>query len=72
MLILALGVRAFTILCRHRGSMPIRSLTAFFRRCCLQPRCPAIREAIELCLEVEGKPERDVEFVSIQGVTIAA
>jgi predicted RNase H-like HicB family nuclease len=31
-----------------------------------------IREAIELCLEVEGTPEQDLEFVGIQRVTIAA
>jgi len=31
-----------------------------------------IREAIELCLEVEGSPEHDLEFVGIQRVTIAA
>ncbi len=31
-----------------------------------------IREAIELCLEVEGAPERSLEFVGIQRVTIAA
>jgi predicted RNase H-like HicB family nuclease len=31
-----------------------------------------IREAIELCLEVEGSPEQDLEFVGIQRVTIAA
>jgi predicted RNase H-like HicB family nuclease len=31
-----------------------------------------IREAIELCLDVEGAPERTLEFVGIQRVTIAA
>jgi predicted RNase H-like HicB family nuclease len=31
-----------------------------------------IREAIELCLEVEGSPEHDLEFVGIERVTIAA
>jgi predicted RNase H-like HicB family nuclease len=31
-----------------------------------------IREAIELCLEVEGTPEQELEFVGIQRVTIAA
>ena len=31
-----------------------------------------IREAIELCLEVEGAPEHDLEFIGIQRVTIAA
>jgi predicted RNase H-like HicB family nuclease len=31
-----------------------------------------IREAIELCLEVEGAPEETPEFVGIQRVTIAA
>jgi predicted RNase H-like HicB family nuclease len=31
-----------------------------------------IREAIALCLEVEGVPERQLEFVGIQRVTIAA
>jgi len=31
-----------------------------------------IREAIELCLEVKGTPEQDLEFVGIQRVTIAA
>jgi predicted RNase H-like HicB family nuclease len=31
-----------------------------------------IREAIKLCLEVEGAPEQDLEFVGIQRVTIAA
>ena len=31
-----------------------------------------IREAIELCLDVEGVPEHTLEFVGIQRVTIAA
>jgi predicted RNase H-like HicB family nuclease len=31
-----------------------------------------IREAIELCLEVDGTPQHDLEFVGIQRVTIAA
>ena len=31
-----------------------------------------IREAIELCLEVEGAPEQSLEFVGIQRITIAA
>jgi len=31
-----------------------------------------IREAIELCPEVEGAPEQELEFVGIQRVTIAA
>jgi predicted RNase H-like HicB family nuclease len=31
-----------------------------------------IREAIERCLEVEGTPEQNLEFVGIQRVTIAA
>ena len=31
-----------------------------------------IREAIELCLEVEGAPEQTLEFIGIQRVTIAA
>ncbi len=31
-----------------------------------------IREAIELCLEVQGLPEKDLEFVGIQRVVIAA
>jgi predicted RNase H-like HicB family nuclease len=31
-----------------------------------------IREAIELCLEVEGTPEQDLEFIGIQRVTVAA
>ncbi len=31
-----------------------------------------IREAIELCLEVEGGPEHQLEFVGIQRITIAA
>jgi predicted RNase H-like HicB family nuclease len=31
-----------------------------------------IREAIELCLEAEGAPERSLEFIAIQRVTIAA
>ncbi len=29
-----------------------------------------IREAIELCLEVEGAPEQELEFIGIQRVTI--
>jgi predicted RNase H-like HicB family nuclease len=29
-----------------------------------------IREAIELCLEVEGAPEQSLEFVGIQRVTL--
>lgn len=31
-----------------------------------------IREAIALCLDVEGAPEQNLEFVGIQRVTIAA
>jgi len=31
-----------------------------------------IREAIELCLEVEGTPEQSLEFIGIQRITIAA
>jgi predicted RNase H-like HicB family nuclease len=31
-----------------------------------------IREAIELCLEVEGAPEKMLEFVGIQRITVAA
>jgi predicted RNase H-like HicB family nuclease len=31
-----------------------------------------IREAIELCLEVEGRAPGTLEFVGIQRVTIAA
>jgi predicted RNase H-like HicB family nuclease len=31
-----------------------------------------IREAIELCLEVEGRPDQELEFLGIQRVTIAA
>lgn len=31
-----------------------------------------IREAIELCLEVEGTPEHCLEFVGIERITIAA
>jgi predicted RNase H-like HicB family nuclease len=31
-----------------------------------------IREAIQVCLEAEGAPDQDLEFVGIQRVTIAA
>ncbi|MEP7367309.1 MAG: type II toxin-antitoxin system HicB family antitoxin [Acidobacteriota bacterium] len=31
-----------------------------------------IREAIELCLEVEGSPNEALEFVGIQRITVAA
>jgi len=31
-----------------------------------------VREAIELCLDVEGVPEQNFEFIGIQRVTIAA
>jgi predicted RNase H-like HicB family nuclease len=31
-----------------------------------------VREAIELCLEVEGAPERSLEFIGIQRITVAA
>jgi predicted RNase H-like HicB family nuclease len=31
-----------------------------------------IREAIELCLEVEGRPEQSLEFVGIRRITMAA
>jgi predicted RNase H-like HicB family nuclease len=31
-----------------------------------------IREAIQLCLEVEGQEPSDLEFVGIQRITIAA
>ena len=31
-----------------------------------------MREAVELCLEVEGGPPRSLEFIGIQRITIAA
>ncbi len=31
-----------------------------------------IREAVELCFEVEGTPEHALEFIGIQRITIAA
>ncbi len=31
-----------------------------------------IREAIQLCLEVEGAPEQSLEFIGLQRITIAA
>ncbi len=31
-----------------------------------------IREAIVLCLEVQGAPQQELEFVGIQRVTVAA
>jgi predicted RNase H-like HicB family nuclease len=31
-----------------------------------------IREAIALCLEIEGVPEQELEFVGIQRVIVAA
>jgi predicted RNase H-like HicB family nuclease len=31
-----------------------------------------IREAAELCLEVEGAPAQELEFIGIQRITIAA
>lgn len=31
-----------------------------------------IREAIELCIEVEGLPDQNLEFVGIQRIVIAA
>ena len=31
-----------------------------------------MREAVELCLEVEGSPAHTLEFVGIQRITIAA
>jgi predicted RNase H-like HicB family nuclease len=31
-----------------------------------------IREAIEVCHEVEGEPEQSLEFIGIQRITIAA
>lgn len=31
-----------------------------------------IRKAIELCLDVEGAPAQELEFIGIQRVTIAA
>jgi predicted RNase H-like HicB family nuclease len=31
-----------------------------------------IREAVELCLEVEGAPSLTLEFIGIQRITIAA
>ena len=31
-----------------------------------------IKEAIELCLDVEGPPEQSLEFVGIQRITVAA
>ncbi len=31
-----------------------------------------VREAIELCLEVQGEPSSNLEFVGVQRVTVAA
>jgi predicted RNase H-like HicB family nuclease len=31
-----------------------------------------MREAVELCLEVEGSPAHSLEFVGIQRITVAA
>ena len=31
-----------------------------------------IREAIELCLQVEGAPQHSLEFIGIQRITVAA
>lgn len=31
-----------------------------------------IREAIELCLEVEGRPSEKLDFIGVQRVTISA
>ena len=31
-----------------------------------------IREAIELCLEVQGEPQQNLEFIGIQRITVAA
>jgi len=31
-----------------------------------------VREAVELCLEVEGAPAQSLEFIGIQRITIAA
>jgi predicted RNase H-like HicB family nuclease len=31
-----------------------------------------VREAVELCLEVEGEPEGNLEFIGTQRITIAA
>jgi predicted RNase H-like HicB family nuclease len=31
-----------------------------------------IREAIELCLQVEGEPQLSLEFIGIQRITVAA
>ena len=31
-----------------------------------------IREAIELCLEVQGESPQDLEFIGVQRVTVAA
>jgi predicted RNase H-like HicB family nuclease len=31
-----------------------------------------IRKAIELCLQVEGAPQDDLEFISIRRITVAA
>jgi predicted RNase H-like HicB family nuclease len=31
-----------------------------------------IREAIELCLEVEGKPSEKLDFIGVQRVTVSA
>jgi len=31
-----------------------------------------IREAIELCLEVQGEPHESLEFVGVQRITVAA
>ena len=31
-----------------------------------------IREAVQLCLGVDGAPERSLEFIGIQRITIAA
>jgi len=31
-----------------------------------------IREAIELCLEVEGQPSENLDFVGVQRITVSA
>jgi predicted RNase H-like HicB family nuclease len=49
--------------CHASSTSSLRSLDQVTER---------IREAIELCLEIEGVPGQELEFVGIQRVTIAA
>lgn len=60
---------------KHAGPTPGRegeAPSSFCAFASLDEINERIREAIEVCLKVEGAPDQNLEFVGIQRVTIAA